>query len=125
MTATVTKRPDRDIIESLGMFNPAEVIGNPDRPNIYFSASTKPDRGEDKYRIILEPLCRSLKQEREKFPFTVIFGKLETISSCYSFFSHSTGNDKYAPKSTLHKGRKQVIYSVPCTVPFERKRKNS
>ncbi|KAK2567630.1 ATP-dependent DNA helicase Q-like 3 [Acropora cervicornis] len=34
MTATVTKRACRDIIESLGMFNPAEVIGNPNQPNI-------------------------------------------------------------------------------------------
>ena len=38
MTATATRRACRDIIESLGMFNPAEVIGNPDRPNIYYSA---------------------------------------------------------------------------------------
>ena len=60
MTATATKRPDRDIIESLGMFNPAEVTGNPDRPNIYFSASPRRDRGEDKHRTILEPLCQSL-----------------------------------------------------------------
>ena len=29
MTATATKRPGRDIIECLGMFKPAEVIGNP------------------------------------------------------------------------------------------------
>lgn len=121
MTATVTKRPGRDIIESLGVFNPAEVIGNPDRPNIYFSASTRPDRGEDKYRTILEPLCQSLKLEREKFPFTIIFGKLETISSCYSFFSHSMGNDKYAPKGTLHKAEKRLFTQFHEQYPLKEK----
>lgn len=121
MTATATKRPGRDIIESLGMFNPAEVIGNPDRPNIYFSASTRPDRGEDKYRTILEPLCQSLKLEREKFPFTIIFGKLETISSCYSFFSHSMGNDKYAPKGTLHKAEKRLFTQFHEQYPLKEK----
>jgi len=85
MIATATRRACRDIIESRGMFNPAEVIGNPDRPNDYFSASIRPDRGEVNYGKILEPLVRSLKQERENSPFTVIFGNLETISSCYSF----------------------------------------
>ena len=46
MTATATQRPGRDIIESLGMFNPAEVIGNPDQPNIYFRH--QPDQIEAK-----------------------------------------------------------------------------
>lgn len=103
------------------MFNPAEVIGNPDRPNIYFSASTRPDRGVDKYRTILEPLCQSLKLKREKFPFTIIFGKLETISSCYSFFSHSMGNDKYAPKGTLHKAEKRLFTQFHEQYPLKEK----
>ena len=70
MTATATRRACREIIESLGMFNPVEVIGNPDRPNINFSASTRPDRGEDKCRTILEP-----KAGKGKFPFNSYFWK--------------------------------------------------
>ncbi|XP_044180562.1 ATP-dependent DNA helicase Q-like 3 [Acropora millepora] len=82
MTATATKRPGRDIIESLGMFNPAEVIGNPDRRNIYFSASTRPDRGED---------------------------------------NHSMGNDKYAPKGTLHKAEKRLFTQFHEQYPLKEK----
>ena len=48
LTATATKKTRTDTIESLGMVNPVEILGNPDRPNIYFSSSSRPDRGEDK-----------------------------------------------------------------------------
>lgn len=87
LTATATKKTRTDIIESLGMVNAVEILGNPDRPNIYFSSSSRPDRGEDKLNEILVPLVESLKKERTKFPFPVVFGTLETISSCYAFFS--------------------------------------
>ncbi|CAH3193079.1 unnamed protein product [Porites evermanni] len=79
LTATATKKTRTDIIESLGMVNPVEILGNPDRPNIYFSSSSRPDRGQDKLNEILVPLVESLKKERTKFPFTVVFGTLETI----------------------------------------------
>ena len=103
------------------MFNPAEVIGNPDQPNIYNSASTRPDRGEDKYRKFLEPLVESLKRERENFPFTVIFGNLEKISSCYSFFSHSMGNDQYTPKGALHKAENRLFTQFHAQYPLKEK----
>ena len=86
-----------------------------------FPASTRRDRGEDKYRTILEPLCQSLKQEREKFPFTVIFGNLETISSCYSFFSHSMGNDQYAPKGAVHKAENRLFTQFHAQYPLKEK----
>ena len=69
VTATATKKTRTDIIESLGMVNPVEILGNPDRPNISFSSSSRPDRGEDKLNEILVPLVESLKKERTKFPF--------------------------------------------------------
>ena len=87
LTATATKKTRTDVIESLGMVNAVEILGNPDRPNIYFSSSSRPDRGEDKLNEILVPLVESVKKERTKFPFPVVFGTQETISSCYAFFS--------------------------------------
>ena len=102
LTATATKKTRTDIIESLGMVNPVEILGNPDRPNISFSSSSRPDRGEDKLNEILVPLVESLKKERTKFPFTVVFGTLETISSCYSFFSQVMGKEQYEPIDALY-----------------------
>ena len=67
LTATATKKTRTDIIECLGMFNPVEILGNPDRPNISFSSSSRPDRGADKLNEILVPLLESLKKERTNF----------------------------------------------------------
>ena len=121
MTATAKKRACRDMIESLGMFNRAEAIGSPDRPNIYFSASTSPDRGQDKYRTILESLCQSLRQEREKFTFTVIFGNVETIPYCCSFFSPCMENDQYASKGALHKAENRLFTQFHAQYPLKEK----
>ena len=63
LTANATKKTRTDIIESLGMINPVEILGNPDWPNIYFSSSSRPDRREDKWNEILVPLVESLKKE--------------------------------------------------------------
>lgn len=86
LTATATKKTRTEIIESLGMFNPIEIVVNPDWPNIYFSSSARPDRGDEKLNDILRPLVDRLKGERMEFPLTVVFGNLETISMCYAFF---------------------------------------
>ena len=64
LTATATKKLRAGITESLGMFNPAEIFVNPDRPNIYFSSSARPDRGDDKLDEILRPMVDRLKRER-------------------------------------------------------------
>ena len=60
-------------------------------------------------------------QEREEFPFTVIFGSLETISSCDSFFSHSMGNDQYAPKGALHKAENGLFTQFHALYPLKEK----
>ena len=91
------------------MLNPVEILGNPDRPNIYFSSSSRPDRGEDKLNEILVPLVESLKKGRTKFPFTVAFGTLETISSCYSFFSQAMGKEQYEPIDAVPKAENRLF----------------
>ena len=90
LTATAPKMARTEIIKSLGMFNTIEIVANPDRPNIFFSSSTRPDRGDDKIDEILKPLVEQLQRQRMHFPLTVVFGNLETISSCYAFFNHNT-----------------------------------
>lgn len=64
LTATVTKKLRAEITKSLGMFNPVEIVANPDRPNTYFSSSARSDRGDDKLNEILRPMADRLKRER-------------------------------------------------------------
>ncbi|XP_068723416.1 uncharacterized protein [Montipora capricornis] len=121
LTATATKKTRTDIIESLGMVNPVEILGNPDRPNICFSSSSRPDRGEDKLNEILVPLVESLKKERTKFPFTVVFGTLETISSCYSFFSQAMGKEQYEPIGAPSKAENRLFTQFHAQYPIQEK----
>ncbi|KAK2554247.1 ATP-dependent DNA helicase Q-like 2 [Acropora cervicornis] len=121
LTATATKKTRTDIIESLGMVNPVEILGNPDRPNISFSSSSRPDRGEDKLNEILVPLVESLKKERTKFPFTVVFGTLETISSCYNFFSQAMGKEQYEPIDALPKAENRLFTQFHAQYPPQEK----
>lgn len=51
------------IIESLGMFCPVKVVSNPYRPNVYFSTSSRPDKGEDKLDEIKAPLVENLNKK--------------------------------------------------------------
>lgn len=109
LTATATVKVRAEIIESLGMFSPVEIIANPDRPNIYFSSSTRPDRGDEKLNEILRPLVDGLKRERLQFPLTVVFGNLETISSCYAYFNYAMGKDQYEPVGALPKAENRLF----------------
>ena len=121
LTATATKKVRAEIIESLGMFNPVEIFANPDRPNIYFSSSARPDRGDDKLNEILRPLVDGLKRERLQFPLTVVFGNLETISSCYAFFHNSMGNNQYEPVGAPQKAENRLFSQFHAQYPLREK----
>ena len=118
LAATATKKTRPDIIESLGMVNAVEILENPDWPNIYFSSSSRPDREEDK---ILVPSVESLKKERTKFPFPVVFGTLETISSCYAFFSWAMGKEQYEPIDALPKAENRLFTQFHAQYPLQEK----
>ena len=74
-------------MESLGMIDPMVIHVNPNRKNIYFSSSRRGNHGDDKLAKILQPLVTDLRYQRLDFPLTIIYGTLETISSCYEYFS--------------------------------------
>ena len=97
LTATATLDMQKEIIESLGMSQPAVITVNPDRPNIYFASFSRPSRGSHKLLEILEPLTKELQTKRDNFPLTLIYGNLETISESYLYFSQTLGIDQYDP----------------------------
>ena len=53
--------------------------------------------GDDKLNDILLPLAQELTEKRIDFPLTLIYGSLETISSCFYFFSRELGDRQYEP----------------------------
>ena len=103
MTATATLQMKKDITTSLGLINPTYIEASPDRPNIYFSSFTRPDRGDDKLHPILTPLVEELKVKRLDFPLTIVYGNLQVIGECFLFASNVMGPFQYEPVgSTKH-----------------------
>ena len=121
LTATATKKTRTEIIESLGMFNPTEIVVNPDRPNIYFSSSARPDRGDEKLNDILRPLVDQLKGERMEFPLTVVFGNLETICMCYAFFNFAMGKEQYEPVGAPTRAENRLFTQFHAQYPAKEK----
>ena len=107
------------------MFDPIEILANPDHPNIYFSNSTRPDRGDDKLDKILRPLVEELKKERLQFPLTVVFGNLETISSCYAYFSYAMKKEQYEPAGATPKAVNRLFTQFHAQYPQKEKRQDN
>lgn len=123
LTATATNQAQKDICHSLGLSKPYKISINPDRQNIYFASHPRQDRGDDKLDGILMPLAKELKQERAEFPLTVVYGNLETISECYSFFDQYLGDEQYEPISSQPIARNRLFCQYHAQYPeHERKR---
>ena len=63
----------------------------------------------------------TLKKERIQFPLTVIFGNLETISSCYAFFSYDMGKEQYEPIGAPPKAENMLFTHVHVQYPLREK----
>lgn len=62
-----------------------------------------------------------LKRERLQFPLTVVFGNLETISSCYAFFNNCMGNDQYEPLGAAQKAENRLFSQFHAQYPLREK----
>ena len=89
-------------MESLGMIDLMVIHVNPNRKNISFSSSRRGNHGDEKLANILQQLVTNLCYQRLDLPLTIIDGTLETISSCYEYFSSHLQKEQYelvgAPK---------------------------
>ena len=84
-------------MESLGMIDPTVIHVNPNRKNIYFSSSRRGNHGDDKLANILQAFVTDLRYQRLDLPLAIIYGTLETISSCYEYFRSHFQEEQYEP----------------------------
>ena len=120
LTATATKATQKKIEESLGMINTTEIRINPNRSNIYLSSSRRGSRG-DELGNILDPFVQDLRAKRMDFPLTIVYGSLETISSCYLYFSCNLGTEQYEPLGAENLARNRLFSQFHAQYP-ERER---
>ena len=76
-------------MKSLGMIDSMVIHVNPN--------SRRGNHGDDKLANILQQLVTDLCYQRLDFPLTIIYGTLETISSCYEYFSSHLQEEQYEP----------------------------
>ena len=113
----------KNIVHSLALMDPSYVEINPDRPNIFLASYTRPSHGDDKLDRILSPIVDELKEKRQDFPLTLIYGNLATIAECYCFFSNKMGVLHYDPIGAQPVAKNRMFTHFHAQYPnYERER---
>ena len=73
LTATASKRDICTIRQSLNLKNPLEVIGNPNRPNIFYRKVFRKGDDMNFFEDMLKPIADDLKEQRVNYPITIIY----------------------------------------------------
>ena len=71
LTATANKKDVSAIKQSLNLKNPLEVIGNPNRPNIFYKKVFRKGDDVDFFEKLLEPMAHELKEKKVNYPITI------------------------------------------------------
>lgn len=100
MTATANKNDRTAIKESLGLNKWAEVIGNPDRTNIFYQKSFRSGQDMDALTNILTPIAERLVEENICYPLTIIYIPLRLCGFAYKLFEFVLGCNQYYPQGS-------------------------
>ena len=73
LTATANRRDIDAIRQSLNLKNPLEIIGNPNRPNIFYKKIFLQGDDVDFLKKILEPMAQDLEEQKLLYPITVMY----------------------------------------------------
>ena len=101
LTATANKEDRKGIKESLGLKKCIEVIGKPDRRNIFYAKYFRKGQDIDSIEAILMPIAEHLLLLGTGYPITVIYLPLKWCGFAYKLFESVLGNDQYYPKNSF------------------------
>ena len=113
LTASATLQKNEEIAQSLGLIDPLSFEINPDHPNIFFAARSRPNQGDTKLEPILGPLADELIEKRSNFPLTLIYGNLATVAECFVYFSNRMGPLQCEPIGAVH-----LLPKIGCLLIF-------
>jgi superfamily II DNA helicase RecQ len=101
MTATANKLDREHIKESLALQNCFELIGNPDRKNIYYEKVFRLGQDIDAFEKICKPIATGLLHMKVDYPLTIIYMPLRWCGFIYRLFEMILGKNQYYPHDTL------------------------
>lgn len=97
LTATANFDDVAAIKCSLGLKNCHVLIGNPDRPNIYYQKCFREGSDYESIEKILLPVANDLLKCLVEYPITIIYLPLKWCGFAYKLFEHVLGNKQYYP----------------------------
>ena len=97
LTATANKEDRLKIKESLGLKKVAEIVGNPDRRNIFYAKVFREGQDIDSIERILRPIADGLRNLAVEYPLTLIYLPLRWCGFAYKLFESVLGNKQYFP----------------------------
>ena len=111
-----------DIEQSLHMSKPVEIIGNPDRRNIFYS---KILRGSDEllsYEAILRPIADQLLEDKVNYPLTINYLPLRWCGFAYKLFERILGKTLYYPPGSVPNPERRLFaqYHAPQTLAMKK-----
>lgn len=100
MTATANLMDRKGIMESLGLKNCKQVIGNPDRQNIFYQKCFRHGEDIESIQNILNAIAIKLMKSQINYPLTVIYIPLKWCGFAYKLFEFVLGKNQYYPEGS-------------------------
>lgn len=121
MTATAGLSDVIKIEESLGMKNCKHIIGNPNRPNIYYDKVFRHGKDIDSIQAILKPIAEELLVTKTDYPLTIIYIPLRWCGFAYKLFEFVLGPKQYFPENApaVPENRLFAQFHAPQTVEMK------
>ena len=118
LTATASKGDVKAIKDSLNMKNPLEVVGDPNRANIFYEkVFCKGDI--DFFQDLLKPMASELN--KLNYPLTILYLPLKWCGFASKFFDKYLGKEQYYPleAESLPENRLFAQYHAPETTAMK------
>lgn len=121
LTATANGVDRVKIKHSLNMNNAVEIVGNPDRRNIFYSKILRESDELLSYETILRPIASKLLEVSVKYPLTIIYLPLRWCGFAYKLFENILGKAQYYPlgSDTSPERRLFAQYHAPQTLAMK------
>ena len=80
------------------MRNPFEVVGSPNRVNIFYEKVFRVCPDIDAYENILKPIAENLLVQKVDYPLTVVYLNLKWCGFAYRLFERILRSEQYYPQ---------------------------
>ena len=121
LTATANKMDRIKLKDSLNTKNPVEVIGDGDRPNIFYSKVFREGHEIASYENILMPIAQKWMEMNVKYPITILYLPLRWCGFAYKLFDTILGSKQYFPPGVHPIPEKRMFaqYHAPQTLAMK------